>query len=228
MDLDDLKADWARRDQMLIDSLDRGAALAREALTELHLARLRRHGAMSAAGLLLLWIPFLIGFGAFLAAHFGDWKFFVPALLLDAWTIVVGVITLRERAALLAVDFGRPPMEIQQRLAALRVERASAFKWAFLTGQVVWWIPFAIVLFKGVLGVDLYTVSAFMPKFMALNVLGGVIFIPLSLAAGRLVRPWLAGSPISRFVIDALTGRDMAEARALAERIARFEQPAAA
>jgi hypothetical protein len=224
MDLDDLKADWASRDQRLIDSLDGGVALARQALTELHLARLRRHGVMSGVGFFLVWIPFLIGFGAFLAAHFGDWKYFVPALLLDAWTIVMGVITLRERAALLAVDFGLPPLEVQQRLAALRIERARAFKWAFLSGQVVWWIPFAIVVFKGVLGVDLYTVSDFMPKFMALNVLGGLLFVPLALATARFVRPLLAGSSYWRAVIDAATGRDMALARALAKRIEGFER----
>jgi hypothetical protein len=149
-------------------------------------------------------------------------------LLLDAWTIVMGIVTIREREALRAVDFGRPPTEIQQRLAALRFERARTFQWAFLTGQVVWWIPLAIVLFRGVLGIDLYTVSDFMPKFMLLNVLGGLAFIPLALLAGRFVRPWLGGSSFSRWVIDALTGRDMAEARALARRIARFEQAGAA
>ena len=222
MDLDDLKADWARRDQMLIDSIGLNARLVREALTEQHWERLRRRGAMSGAGL-LAWIALLIGLGAFLVGHFGDWKFFGPALLLDAWTIVMGVVTIREREALRAVDFSRPPTEIQQRLAALRIERARTFQWAFLTGQVVWWIPLAIVLFKGVLGVDLYTVSAFMPKFMLLNVLAGLAFIPLALLAGRFIRPWLGGSSFSRVVIDALTGRDMAEARALARRIARFE-----
>ncbi len=227
MDLDDLKADWARRDQMLIDSINLNAALVREALTEQQWERLRRRGALSGIGL-LAWIALLVGFGAFLFDHFGDWKFFGPALLLDAWTIVMGIVTIREREALRAVDFGLPPTEIQQRLATLRIERARTFQWAFLTGQVVWWIPFVIVLFKGLLGVDLFTVSDFMPKFMAMNVLGGLIFIPLALVAARFVRPLLAGSSFSRFAIDALTGRDMAEARALAERVARFEQAHAA
>jgi len=227
MDLDDLRADWARRDRMLVEALNLNADLARETLTDQYWQRLRRRGAMSGGGL-WVWIAFLLGFGAFLVDHFGDWKFFVPALLLDAWTIVMGIVTLAEREALRAVDFGRPPMEIQQRLAALRMQRARTFQWAFLTGQVVWWIPFAIVLFKGVLNVDLYAVSDFMPKFMAINVLGGLIFIPLALAGARLARPWLAKYTFWRGLIDAVTGRDLAEARAMADRVARFDPTSAA
>jgi hypothetical protein len=95
--------------------------------------------------------------------------------------------------------------------------------WAFLTGQIVWWIPLAIVAFKGLFGVDLYTVSAFMPKFMAINLALGLAFIPVVLLVGRFIGPRLADSRFSNGVIDAITGRDLAEARAIARRMDSFQ-----
>jgi len=38
-------------------------------------------------------ILFLVGFGAFTAHHFGEWKFFLPGAALQIWTIVMGVLT---------------------------------------------------------------------------------------------------------------------------------------
>lgn len=223
MDLDDLKAGWAERDRLLANAIGLNAALMRETVTARGQDRIRRAGQMRGIGL-LVWIAFVAGFGMFLAAHFGDWKFFAPALVLDIWTIAMGVITLRERGALTALDFGEAPLELQQTLAHLRMQRARTVKWAFLTGQLVWWIPFAIVLFKGLLGVDLYTVSAFMPKFLAWNLVGGLVFIPVALLAGKYLGPMIAGSSFSNTVLDAISGRDMAEARAMLGRVRRFQE----
>jgi len=107
--------------------------------------------------------------------------------------------------------------------ARLRLERARTVQWALLTGQLVWWIPLAIVAFKGLLGVDLYTVSAFMPTFMAINLAVGVVFIPVALLSARVIGPLLADTRFSRSLIDAITGRDLAEAQAMAKRIGSFQ-----
>jgi hypothetical protein len=104
------------------------------------------------------------------------------------------------------------------------MQRARTFLWAFLTGQILWWVPFVIVLFKGLLGVDLYRASPFMPTFIAWNLVFGVAFIPAALLIGRWVRPWVAGTRLSNTVLDMLTGADLAEARAALGRIARFQQ----
>jgi len=225
MDLDDLKAEWARRDQLLMETLRLNASLSREALEVQRLEKIRRAGAMGGFEM-AIWIAFLIGFGAFTAHHFGDWKFFLPGLALQVWTIVMGVLTLREREALRAVDFSLPLVEIQSRLAGLRMQRARTLQWALLTGQVLWWVPFVIVLFKGLLGVDLYRVSPFMPTFIAWNLAIGLAVIPMALLVGRLVRPWLAGTAFSNTVLNMVTGADMAEAQAILGRIARFQREA--
>jgi hypothetical protein len=221
-ELEDIRADWAMRDQSLAAAVRVQTNLLRETLTEQRVERVRRYGAMRGVDL-VIWIACLAAFGAFLARHFGEWKFFVPAAALQVWTIVNGVVTIREREALRAVNFGLPPTDVQRELARLRLERARSLRWALLTGQVVWWIPLAIVAFKGLLGVDLYTVSAFMPKFMAINLGLGLAFIPAALLAGRFVGPLIADTHFSRGVIDAITGRDLAEARAIAERINSFQ-----
>ena len=223
MDLDDLKTEWARRDRQLVDALRLNARLAQDTLAMQHQDRIRRAGAMGWFGM-AFWILFLIGFGAFTAHHVGEWKFFLPGAALQIWTIVMGVLTIREREALREVDFGLPPVEIQARLARLRLQRARTFLWAFLTGQILWWVPFVIVLFKGLLGVDLYRASPFMPGFIAWNLVAGVAFIPAALLIGRWLRPRVAGTRLSNTVLNMLTGADLAEARAALGRIARFQQ----
>jgi hypothetical protein len=49
------------------------------------------------------------------------------------------------------------------------------------------------------------------------------VFIPVALAVGRFVGPLIADTHFSRGVIDAITGRDLAEARAIAERMNSFQ-----
>lgn len=222
MDLDELRAEWAKRDQALQQSLKLGTALVREALVDSRLEKLRGPRALSLVEL-LIYVSFVIGFGAFLAANWGRWEFFIPALFLDAWTIAMGAITIAERARLREVDFSAPVLEIQKRLAALQGERARLFQWAFLTGQVLWWIPFMIVLFWGLFHIDLYRLSPFMPVFIESNIVIGLVLIPVLWRIARLIGPWLAKSSAARSVLDSVTGRDLAEARAIAARLARFE-----
>src|SRR5262249_55475808 len=142
---------------------------------------------------------------------------------LDVWTIAMGAITFAERARLHAVDFSAPVLEIQKRLATLQAERARAFQWAFLTGQILWWTPFFLVLFWALLRVDLLAASEFMRSFVATNVAVGVLLIPVLLWAASVLGPRLAASNIGRSMLDSVTGRDLAEARAIAQRLARFE-----
>ncbi len=226
MDLDDLKAEWAKRDQALLQSLRLQKALLRDMLVEKRLEKLRRHHLLNVIEF-LFYLAFVIGFGAFLAANWGRWEFFIPALFLDIWTIAMGAITIAERARLLDVDFSAPVLEIQKRLAGLQAERARVFQWAFLTGQVLWWIPFVIVLFWGVLGVDLYRASPFMPLFIASNIAVGLALIPILWWTQRSLGPRLAKSSLARSALDSITGRDLAEARAIATRLERFEAEAA-
>jgi hypothetical protein len=222
MNLEDLKNDWHKRDAALQASLQTQNQLARALLVETQLQKLRRHDGMNAIEL-IVYIGFIAFFGATAASSWGHWTVFAPTVLLDIWTIVMGAITFAERARLRAVDFTAPVLDIQKRLAALQAERARAFQWAFLTGQILWWTPFFLVVFWALLRVDLLAVSEFMRGFVATNIAVGLVLIPILWWAAHIIGPQLAKSNIGRSILDSITGRDLAEARDIAQRLAQFE-----
>ena len=225
MELEDLKAEWNKRDAALERTLQTQTALLRGMVADRELRKLRRRGAMSAVEL-IIYLGFIIFFGATLASSWGRWTVFVPALFLDIWTIAMGALTFAARARLHDVDFSAPVLEIQKRLAALRSERARVFQWAFLTGQILWWTPFCLVAFWALVGVALLAASPFMQSFVATNIVVGLVLIPVLLWAARAIGPWLARSNTGRSVLDTITGRDLADARAIAQRLGRFEAEA--
>lgn len=226
MNLEDLKAEWDKRDQALQRTLQVQTRVSRELLVDSQLQKLRRDNGMSFFEL-AIYLLFLIFFGATAASSWGHWTVFVPTVLLDIWTIAMGAITLAERARLRAVDFSAPVLEIQKKLSALQAERARAFQWAFLTGQILWWTPFCLVLFWALLRVDLLAASPSIQSFVAINIAFGLALIPALLWAANMVGPKLAQSNVGRSLLDSVTGRDLAEARAIAQRLARFEMEAA-
>lgn len=219
--IEELRNEWLARDAKLEASLRLNTLLLKDAWLEKHRGRIVKSG--FGLGQILLSVVILACVGVFLANHIGDMRFFIPAALIQAWTAVMLTVDLRQRAALRRVDYGQPLVAIQRELETQRMQRIVAFKWAFLTGQVVWWIPLFVVLFKGVLGVDLYTVSDFMPRLMAWNVIGGLAFIPLAIWVSKVLGARMKESTFMRKLGDSLAGRDFAAARALLERLARFE-----
>lgn len=114
----------------------------------------------------------------------------------------------------------------QSQIEQIKIARLTTFKWAFLTGQLLWWIPFVLVLFKGLLGVDLYTVSAFMPTFIAWNIGFGVAFIPVALWASKLLVGKLGGLPKFQKFTDGIAGSDVVAAREFMVKLAEFEREA--
>lgn len=227
MTLDDLKAEWSKRDETLSRSLNMNASLLREALIDTRRAKIRSRAEMGPFGI-AVWVLTLILLGSFIANHWGEWRFVAPAALIHIWTIVMGALGFHQRAELNAIDYSAAPTLVQQRLAAIRARRARIVQWAFLTGQIVWWIPFFIVFMKGALNVDLYALSDFMRVFLAINIAIGFALIPIALFAARFLSTRLQGNSAWRSFIDSIAGRDLTEARALAERLAKFEEQAAA
>jgi|CXWL01.1.fsa_nt_gi hypothetical protein len=227
MTLDDLKSEWSKRDAALTRSLNLHTALLRDALIDTRRAKIRRRAEMGPFGI-AVWILTLLLLGSFIASHWGQWRFVAPAALIHVWTIAIGAIGFQQRAELNAIDYAAAPTLVQQRLASIRAARARVVQWAFLTGQVIWWIPFFIVFMKGALNVDLYALSDFMRLFLAVNVAIGIAFMPLAWIGARILSARLRGSSSWHAFIDMVAGRDLAEARALADRLAKFEQEATA
>ena len=221
--LDDLKNEWLARDRQLETSLRMNTILLRETMLEKHSARVGR-AATGGVLQILFTIPFLAFFGWFIANHLDQPVFLISAVLLQVWTVAMLALTIQQRGALRDLDYSRQVVALQGEIEQIKIARLRTFKWAFLTGQLLWWIPFVVVVFKGVLGVDLYTVSEFMPRFIAWNIAFGVAFIPLAMWGAKLLVGQLGGSPRFQQFTDGIAGSDIAVARGFLAKLAGFER----
>jgi hypothetical protein len=163
----------------------------------------------------------------FIAGHAYQAEFLLPALALLAWCSIMAVLSLRQRAALGKLDFSQALVGVQRQFEELSMQRLGQFKWAFLSGLVVWWVPFAIVVFKGVFGLNLYAWSTGMPGFLAFNLLASLCCIPLALWGARLAGRRWQHLPRFQRLCDSLAGNDLQEARALIDRLAEFDASSA-
>jgi len=224
--LDDLKTEWMARDRQLESQLRMNTLMLRETLLEKHSAKL---GSATLGNVfqILFTIPFLAFFGWFIVRHLDQPAFLLPALLLQIWTVVMLGLDIHQRSQLRSLDYGRPVLELQRQVEQIKIARLNTFKWAFLTGQLLWWIPFMLVLFKGLLGVNLYTVSGFMSTFTAWNIAFGIAFIPFALWVSKLLSGRLGGSPRFQKFTDGIAGSDVVVAREFLDKLARFGREAA-
>ena len=223
--LDDLKTEWMARDRQLESQLRVNTLLLRETLLQKHSFDLGRATAGN-MGQILFTVPFLAFFGWFITRHIDQPAFLLPALLLQVWTVVMLALSIHQRSQLRGLDYGRPVLELQSQVEQIKIARLNTFKWAFLSGQLLWWIPFVMVLFKGLFDVNLYTVSAFMPQFIAWNIAFGVAFIPFALWASRHLVGRLGESPRFQKFTDGIAGSDVVVARIFLGKLAQFGREA--
>ncbi|QJR11009.1 hypothetical protein DSM104443_02080 [Usitatibacter rugosus] len=222
MNLDILRTEWAERDAKLDTALRINTRMLREMLVAKGSAEVHRQipfGFFSIA----FWVFTLACTGIFLFNHAGELRFFLPALLIFVWTLVMGVVSLMQRTAMRDLDYGQPTLVVQKRLEELRIDRLRTFQWAFLTGQIVWWIPFFLVFMKGVFGADLYA-SEWMRQFMVVNLAIGVLVIPLALWGTRLLTRRYGNATAFRKLADGIAGNDIVVARDFLSKLRNYEQ----
>ena len=219
---DNLRREWRERDQKLDAAIQLNNQLLRQSLLDKNLREINKIGFASAFEL-MAWIPCIILFGIFNAQHFLDWKFFIPGVLLQAWVTVMPIVSLRQRAALQAVDFGQPVVTLQREIAALKMRRVMTIKWAFLIGQIIWWVPFLVVFFKGVFGVNLYAQSDWLNHFMIWNIAVGVLLIPILIWVTKLLSPRLRTANWFQKFTDEIAGRDMQAAKEFLHKLELFK-----
>jgi hypothetical protein len=217
--LDELRKEWSDHSRRLDERLRLSADLLRDDWIERQRERVRKVGPCAKFSL-AVWIAAVVLLNIFLATHANQPALFLTALVLDLWVIATGVVQVRQQQALRNLDFGLPLLELQAQVASLRIARIRSFNLAFLTGQIVWWIPFVVVV-AGALGVNLYL----SPKFRiyaAWNVAFGIAFIPLAIWLSRRYGERLSRSSIVRHIADSIAGRDIAVASEYLEKLARF------
>jgi hypothetical protein len=218
--LEELRNDWSDRSQRLDERLRLNAHLLRDDWIERQRERMWKLGPFGKFSM-VVWIATMVLLGHFLGTHANQPALFVTALVLDVWVIAAGFAEVRQQQALRNLDFGLPLIELQARVEALRIARIRSFNRALLTGQIVWWIPFVVVLFAGTFGVNLYLLPQFR-AFAAWNIAGGIAFIPLAMWLSRRYGERLSRSSIVRHIADSIAGRDIAAAREYLEKLRRF------
>ena len=217
--LEELRDEWSDRSRRLDERLRLSAHLLRDDWIERQRERVWKvgpFGKFSAA----LYIATLVLLGHFLGTHANQPALFVTALIIDIWVIATGIAQVRQEQALRNLDFGLPILELQARVETLRIARIRSFNLAFLTGQIVWWIPLVVVV-AAASGANLYLSPQFR-IYAAWNIAFGIAFIPFAIWLSRRYGERLSRSSIVRHIADSVAGRDIAAARDVLERLRRF------
>lgn len=161
----------------------------------------------------------MIVLGGFLADHIREIRFVWPAALMDLWLLVTLISSVRQFLTATSVNFDEPIVTVQVQLARLRILRLKTFRWIFLTGQIVWWIPFVITGLRMFFGVDAYNFLT--PIFLSANMVAGLAFIPLLLFVAKRAAVQKHGSWYKRLA-DVIAGRGLTEAQRQAKVFADF------
>ena len=221
MDLDLLKEKWAEQDRKLDSSIRLNKQLLM-AVNMSHLqSPLRRFSLFTGLGVLLGLIA-LVMLGGFIHAHWEESRFALPALGLHVWVIAYVAASIREITMALQIDYNQPIVSIQKQIESLRALRVRVIRWAFLSGQLVWWTPFLIVALKAFWDVDAYKVLSV--PFLIANVAMGVALIPAVIWASRTYGDRMNSSPTVQRFMRELAGYNITGASDFLAILSEFSQ----
>jgi hypothetical protein len=220
MELDVLKEKWAEQDR----KLDSSIRLNRRLLMAVNMNRLqsplRRFSFFTGMGVFLGLITLVI-LGRFIHTHWAEPRFALPAVGLHVWVIAYVATSIRLIAMALQIDYNKPIVLIQKQIESLREQRLRVIRWALLTGQLVWWIPFLVVVLKGFWDVDAYKVLSV--RFLIANVAMGLALIPAAVWVSREFGDRMHRSPAVQRLMRALAGYNLTAASGFLATLAEFE-----
>jgi hypothetical protein len=220
IDLDAFQEKWAEQDR----KLDVSIRLNRQLLLAANMNRLRsplRRFAFFLGVEAFIGLAVTMILGQFIYEYWAEPRFVLPAVALHVWVIANVAVSIRQMAMALHIDYDEPIAAIQKQLESLRVLRIRVTQWALLTGQVVWWVPFLIVVLKGRWGVDAYRV--FGGTVLAVNVLFGLAIIPLAIWVSRKFGDRMGRSPIIQRLMRELAGYHLNAATGFLATLSEFE-----
>jgi hypothetical protein len=220
MDLDDLKQRWEEADRKLDASLRLSTRLLREsALSRAARATSRLSWLMLPE--ILLNLGLIVWLGSFLADHFTQARFAVPALALDLGAIALLISQGHQWLALRAIDYGAPVVAIQKEIGRLRLQELRVLKWVMITAPLAW-TPLLIVAMKGLLGLDAY--ALFSGAWLAANVAFGLAVLLLAVWISRRYADRMERSPRLQRLMRNLSGYNLNAAAGFLSSLTRFEE----
>lgn len=222
MNLDDLRKSWLQKSSALDGWQPVDRAALRAALEQRAARELRRLGPLASFEL-WVWAPCVLFFGWFCwtepLAHLR-----LAGLAPLLWCIAMPLWSMAQRRALRALPLSLPVVELQQRIEALALRRLHAFKWAFLVGQVVWWVPSMMLFFRIVFGVDVVARAPYTLTLLGYSVAFSLLAVPVLALLERFApASWRARTPL-RQLAWALAGRDIRAARAFLAELQALER----
>jgi hypothetical protein len=220
MEFDALKEKWAEHDR----KLDVSIRLNPKLLMAMNMGRVRSplHRLAFFAGLgALIGLIGLVILGQFIYQHWAEPRFVLPAVVLHVWVIASVAGSIRQITMALQIDYDKPVALIQKQLESLRVLRIRITQWALLTGQVVWWIPFLIVVLKGLWDVDTYKVLG--TGFLLANIAVGLAIIPLAIWVSRKFGARMGRSPVMQWLMREVAGYNLNAATRFLATVSEFE-----
>jgi hypothetical protein len=220
MQLDDLKAAWAAHGA----ALDRTLGINERLLREVMLRKVRFALFPYRLG---LWLEIAFGAltavlsGSVLASHPGDVRYVGLAGAVGAFAIVMTAMSIHLLVRLARLDYGGPVTAMQREVEITKLFAYRVFKWALL-GGTVFWLPAAMVLFEGALGVPAIARANWL--YVGANIVFGLLLLVVGHLLARKyleradLRPW------ARRLVDHISGRRLASVtRSLAE-LSSFER----
>jgi hypothetical protein len=154
--------------------------------------------------------------GNFIADHFkglmNDPITALPAIVLFIFSILLINLGVRQLILLSDLDYAKPIVETQVKLAMLRKLRLKTTQWTFILALPTWFI-FPIMLGQMLIGVNF--IKAISPVWMFANVAFGVAMIPL-------VNWVMKKSRYSQTLQDTIVGKNIVEAESFVHEIRTF------
>lgn len=218
MNFEDLQRQWATLDKKLETSIRLNAELLRQGKLEKTKSALQRLAFFIWVELFLT-IPVVLVIGSFLANHWREPAFFIPALTLHVSAIGLMGSCIYQLVTLRQLDFSAPVLTIQKRLETLRVHRIRETKWTFLLAPLLW-TPLLIVVFCG-LGVNAY--ATFDLTWMVANFIFGLAVVVLGIWVSKRYGHRMSHIPWIQKLMNDLAGNNLNQALGVLSTLSDFE-----
>lgn len=224
MELDDFKECWLSQDRKIDEILRINQRLQLRAQLAGPRVWLRwfRFGALFE---ILLGLLCLSGSGSFIYKHFGELRFLVPAIALHLWLVGTTGTAIARYVRAQLIDYSATVLAIQRDVEALRLFTVRSLRLLFVSGCIVWVVPFAIIASRALLGIDLY--ALFGTRVLVEYTIGSAAFGMAVIKLCTLWALWVErpGSPIwLRASARVFSGYSLNRAVDQLQKIKAFEQ----
>jgi len=218
MDVEELRQLWQAQNRRLDEVLRADARRRAESALGRAKTSARRVGWGVLLDLVFAVVP-VVWLGSFIADHIAEPAFAIPAAVLDLLAIALLSAYVRQYASLRTLDWTAPVAAIQATLADFRIRRARVARGILFLAPLLWTLMLIVGL-KAFLGVDAWAAPTH--RFIAANVLFGLVFLAAALWISRRYADRLRNHPFLRERLRDLAGRNLAEAEEYAAEAGGF------